>query len=273
MPSHRLPGPDIQAGQFTLRQLQILRLLGTRGRLAVGELALRLDVSEETIRRDVRPLAAEGLARKLHGAVALPDATSEPPMQRRLLENREGKRRIARAAAEQIEDRETIMLDTGTTTIAVAQELAARQGLMVVTNSTEVARILAVVPGNQVFLAGGQMRADDAAVFGASAVAFVREFAVRTAILSIGGIDVEHGLMDYQAAEAEFCQAVIGQAGRVIVVADQSKFGRRGFRRACGFDEIDLLITDAPPPVEIAARFAEHGVVVLIAGPDAEETG
>lgn len=273
MPGSRPSGTDAQAGRFTSRQLQILRLLTSHRRLTVADLAVRLEVSEESIRRDVRPLSAEGMVRKLHGAVALPEATAEPPMPRRMLENLEGKKRIARAVAEQIEDGESLMIDTGSTTIVVAQELAARQGLLVVTNSTEVGRTLAVVPGNQVFLAGGQLRAEDAAVLGASAVGFVQEFAVRTAILSIGAIDPEHGLMDFQAAEAEFCRAVVGQSARVIVVADHTKFGRRGFRRALGFDEVDLVVTDAPPPADIAARFAEYGVVLLVAGAAADEVG
>lgn len=260
-----VPPPDAELGRLSPRQREMLRLVRAQGRLAVAALAERLQVSEETVRRDVRPLAAEGLVRKMHGAVMLPDPVTEPPLKRRMLENVDGKSRIARLAAAQIEDGESVMLDTGSTTIFVARELAARRGLMVVTNSTDAARILLAGEGAQVFLAGGEMRADDGAVFGPQATAFVGQFVARTAILSIGAIDAEHGLTDYHVREAEFSQALIGRADRVVVVADHSKFRRRGFARVCGFDRIDMLITDEPPPDDAAARLAESGVKVLVA--------
>jgi DeoR family glycerol-3-phosphate regulon repressor len=253
------------AGRLSARQREILRLVKAQGRLGVAELAERLQVSEETVRRDVRPMAASGVLRKLHGAVGVADATTEPPLTRRMEENVEAKMRIAALAAAQIADGDSIMLDTGSTTIFVAHALAERRRLMVVTNSTEVARVLSKTEGSRVFLAGGEIRGDDAAVFGPQTVAFVGQFVARTAILSIGGIDAVHGLTDYHVGEAEFSQAVIPQVDRVIVVADHAKFSRRGFARVCGFEQIDMLITDAPPPPDAAARLADSGVTVLVA--------
>lgn len=259
------PPRDAEAGRLSSRQLALVQLVRAHGRLSVSALAERLEVSEETVRRDVRPLAAEGLLRKVHGAVTPPDPATEPPLQRRMLENVEAKQRIARLAAEQIEDGDSVMLDTGSTTIYVARELAARRGLKVVTNSSEAARVLAMAEGASVFLAGGEMRGDDGAVFGPQATAFVGQFFARWAILSIGAIDAEHGLMDYHAREAEFSQALIARADRVVVVADSSKFRRRAFARVCGLERIDMVITDAPPGAEAAARLAECGVEVLVA--------
>lgn len=253
-------------GRLSARQAEILRLVRNLGRLAIADLATHLAVSEETVRRDVRPMAATGVVRKLHGAVAVAAATTEPPLSRRMQENVEAKQRIAAAAAAQIEDGDSVMLDTGSTTIFVARALARRQRLIVVTNSTEVARVLAQTDGSRVFLAGGEIRADDAAVFGPQTAMFVGQFVARTAILSIGGIDPVHGLTDYHVGEAEFSRAVIPQVDRVIVVADSTKFQRRGFARVCGFESIDMVITDAPPPADTAARLAEAGVTVLVVG-------
>jgi DeoR family glycerol-3-phosphate regulon repressor len=257
--------PDLNPdGRPSARQSEILRLVRTLGRLGIAELAVHLSVSEETVRRDVRPMAAAGVVRKLHGAVAVAASTSEPPLSRRMQDNVEAKQRIAAAAAAQIEDGDTVMLDTGSTTIFVARALARRQRLTVVTNSTEVARVLSQADGARVFLAGGEIRGDDAAVFGPQTAAFVGQFVARTAILSIGGIDPVHGLTDYHVGEAEFSRAVIPQVDRVIVVADRTKFQRRGFARVCGFESIDMVITDAAPPADTAARLAEAGVTVLV---------
>jgi DeoR family glycerol-3-phosphate regulon repressor len=264
MPSDR--SPDLPpANPLSPRQSEILRLVRADGRAGIADVAARLAVSEETVRRDVRPMAAAGLVRKLHGFVAVAAATSEPPLSQRMQENVAAKQRIAEAAAAQIGDGESVMLDTGSTTIFVARALARRRRLTVVTNSTEVARLLSRTEGSRVYLAGGEIRADDAAVFGPETAAFARRFVARTAVLSIGGIDPVHGLTDHHVGEAEFSQAVIPQVDRVIVVADQSKFQSRGFARVCGFDQIDMLITDAPPPADAAARLAEAGVTVLVA--------
>jgi len=252
-------------GRLSTRQTEILRLVRAIGRQGIAELATHLAVSEETVRRDVRPMAAAGVVRKLHGAVAVAAATTEPPLSRRMQENVEAKQRIAAAAAAQIEDGDSVMFDTGSTTIFVARALARRQRLIVVTNSTEVARVLSQTDGSRVFLAGGEIRSDDAAVFGPQTGAFVGQFVARTAILSIGGIDPVHGLTDYHVGEAEFSKAVIPQVDRVIVVADHTKFERRGFARVCGFENIDMVITDAPPPADTADRLAEAGVTVIVA--------
>lgn len=249
------------------RQHLIARVVGQEGRIAIADLAQRLSVSEETIRRDVRGLAAAGLVRKVHGAVTIPDP-GEPPMQNRLLVHAEGKMRMARAVAATIQDGESVMMDTGSTTLYIARELVRRRRLMVLTNASEAARILSAEPTNHVYLTGGLVRGDDGAVFGPGAVAYAREFIAGTVILSMGGIDATHGFMNYDAGEAEFAQALIAQAERVIIAADSSKFQRRGFKRVCGFEQVDMLVTDAPPPPDIAARLQENGVALVVADQD-----
>lgn len=248
------------------RRAEIVAAVGAAGSVAVAELAARLGVSEETIRRDVRLLAADGFVRKRHGAVLRPDPTMEPPLNRRMRENADAKARIASRVATLVDDGDTVLLDTGSTTIFVAHALAGRRGLKVVTNSAEAARILAADGHAGIYLAGGEMRGDDGAVFGPQAVAFVSGFFAKTAILSAGAVDAEAGLMVFDPREAAFSQAMIAQAERVIVAADRSKFGRRAFARVCGVDRIDTLVTDAAPPADLAARLAEAGARVLVAG-------
>ncbi len=249
----------------TERQSLILKAVMQRGSCAIGELAEELTVSKETIRRDVKPLASQGLVVKVHGAIMVPERLREPPFERRMRDNMEEKLRIAAHCARMIEDGDSLMLDTGSTTCYVARALRERSNLTVVTNSAEIARTLATRNGNRVYMAGGELRGDDGAALGAAAVAFVQQFAVRYAVLSIGAIDRSTGLMDAHLAEAEFSRTVMDRAEHVVVVADHTKFGRKGFVRVCGLDRIDTLITDAPPPAAFARALAEAGVTVEIA--------
>jgi DeoR family glycerol-3-phosphate regulon repressor len=249
----------------TSRRSHILQAVTRRGTCGIGELAAELTVSEETIRRDVRPLAAEGLVVKLHGAIMAPERLREPPFERRMRDNMAEKLRIAARAAEIIKDGDSLMIDTGSTTCYVAQALREHANLMVVTNSAEIARTLATRNGNRVYFAGGELRGDDGAALGAAAVEFVRQFQAQYAVLSIGAIDKDRGFMDAHLAEAEFSRMVLSQVERKIVVADHSKFGRKGFVKVCDLNGIDTLITDSPPPAYFARYLANAGVSVQIA--------
>jgi len=124
--------------QFSKRHSEILRILREEGTSTIIELSQRLSVSLETIRRDVRPLADSGEILKMHGAVALPYQLGEAPFEKRMRENAEAKRAIARQAASHIHDGDSVMLDTGTTTSLLARELLKKRGLTIVTNSYEV---------------------------------------------------------------------------------------------------------------------------------------
>lgn len=248
----------------TARQNAILAEVSTSGSCSVADLARRLDVSGETIRRDIKRMASQGLLRKVHGGATLPGPLHEANFEQRMTENAEAKEAIGRAAAAHIADGETLSFDTGTTTAYVARMLAVRRGLTIVTNSLDIARTMG--GANRVFMAGGALHVELGAALGAAAVEFVSQFRVRTAFLSAGAIDAEDGLTDFDMAEAQFSRALIEAAERVIVVADHSKFGKRALVRACALDRIDMLITDAPPPPELADKLDEAGVVVEVAG-------
>jgi DeoR family glycerol-3-phosphate regulon repressor len=182
------------------RQSAILKAVTARGSCTVTELARELDVSGETIRRDIRVMARQGLVRKVHGGVSVPDQLRESSFRQRLMENAEAKQAIARLAAAQVQSGDSLMMDTGSTTAYIARELADQRG-------------------------------DDGALFGGEAVRFVERFRSRVALLSIGAIDLDSGFMDFHPEEAEFSQAVIAQASRVVVAADRE--GLRSFGRRC----------------------------------------
>lgn len=248
------------------RHGEILRLLQEEGTISIAELAARLGVSLETVRRDVKPLTDVGQVLKMHGAVGLPSHVGEAPFERRMRENAAAKRAIARHVAATIRDGDSIMLDTGTTTSFLARELVEHRRLVVVTNSSDIARILATVNGNRVYMAGGELRPDSGAAFGVSAIEFVSRFSVTHAIISAGAVDAAQGVMDYDLEEAEFARMLLSRGERRVVITDCTKFGRRGLVHVCGFDGIDELVTDEPPPHSLAERLASLDVALAVAG-------
>ncbi len=248
------------------RHSAILKAVARTGSSTVTGLARELEVSGETIRRDIKVLAGDGLLLKVHGGATMPGPLKEPGFRQRLGDNAGAKKVIAITTARQVRDGDTLVMDTGSTTAYVARALLEHRDLLVVTNSADIARTLATRKGNRVYMAGGELRADDGAALGPAAAAFVEQFRVRLAILSIGAIDAEDGFMDFDYAEAEFSRVVIRRAEKTIVVADHSKFGRRGLVRVCGLERIHTLITDRPLAAPFAGQFRKAGVNLLVSG-------
>ncbi|MFN0263478.1 DeoR/GlpR family DNA-binding transcription regulator [Tepidamorphus sp. 3E244] len=253
---------------LTKRHGDILRLLNEHGTVTVTDLADTLGVSMETVRRDLKPLADLGKVVRMHGAASLAGQSGEAPFERRMRENAPAKRAIARHVAGTIADGDSIMLDTGTTTSFLARELLGHRRLTVVTNSSDIARTLATVNNNRVYMAGGELRSDSGAAFGASAIEFITRFSVRHAIISTGAVDARLGVMDYDLEEAEFARTVLERGERSVVITDHTKFGRQGLVTVSGFANIDELVTDETPPGELAQALASTETVLTVAGQD-----
>ncbi len=257
--------PNEQNINLTKRQSDIAEATRISGTVKISDLAEEMGVSLETIRRDIRPLVDFGFLTKHHGAVTLAAWGAEAPFERRMRENAREKLAIARCAADMIEDGDSVMLDTGTTTSLLARQLLNKKNLTVVTNSSDIARTLATMNGNKVYMAGGELHGDNGASFGRTAIEFVKNFSVRHAIISIAAIDAANGLMDYQLTEAEFARTVLDCGERRTVITDHTKFSRTALVKVCGFDDIDMLITDAPPPAAILRRLETSSTAFQIA--------
>ncbi|MEP9328232.1 DeoR/GlpR family DNA-binding transcription regulator [Paraburkholderia phymatum] len=256
----------------THRQNEILRLVRARQTCTIAELAATFAVSDETIRRDLKPLVAGGLLVKVHGGVMLPAQLDEPPFRRRMVEQREAKRAIAARVAQLIEDGDSLMLDGGTTCVHIAQALESHTRLSVVTNSAEVARLLSPRNGNRVLMAGGELRADDASAVGDSALAFFRQFHVRHAIVSVTAIDAKARFMDAHPADAAIAQAAFAQAERRIVAADHTKFGHSALVHVFGAQGLDTLVTDIEPATGLSKVLTHAGVEIIRASSVADDT-
>lgn len=251
---------DKEQSPLNKRQADIMNAVNSHGACSIGELARKLDVTTETIRRNIRPLMERGRLIKYHGGVMLPAPVEEPPFQKRMEHNRAAKQKAAGRVARDLSDGDSIMLDTGSTTTYVAQALGRHSQLLVVTNSAQIACWLAPSGRNNVFMVGGELRADDAAAFGNGAHEFIRQFRVKYAVLSIGGISDDGKLMDFHLCEAEFSRAVMAQAEQVWVVADHSKFGLRAPVSVCNLADIDAIYTDRPPSSAFRALCQEADV-------------
>jgi DeoR family glycerol-3-phosphate regulon repressor len=244
------------------RQSLILEHVRARGTCRVSELARELRVSLETIRRDVKELVRSREVIKRHGTIALPQEAIEAPFERRLRENADAKRAIARRAAQLIDDGDSLMLDAGTTTSMFARELLRKRNLTIVTNSSDIARTLATVNGNRVYMAGGELNGDLGAAFGPSTLAFAASFRVKHAFVTASALNAVDGPMDYRLDEAEFARLVLSRGEQRNLLCDQSKFGRSALIAICAFDGIDRLITDAAPPSDLSGALSQSNVII-----------
>jgi DeoR family glycerol-3-phosphate regulon repressor len=250
------------------RRERIVEIVRERERITVDALAEVLGTSRETIRRDLTDLADRGRVRKVHGGAT---ALAEHPLlvpdiegsfQARLSENTTAKRAIARRAIELFGTGETMFVDTGTTTLFFAEELAQANGLTVITNSSAIGALAARGTSNTTFVIGGEYRADGAQNLGPLAVEQIGSFHPIHAVLAVGSVEAS-GFFDFDLKEADVARAMIAHARSVTILADASKFDRGGLIKIAALSAVDRVVTEADPPHEIARALKAAGVSVV----------
>jgi DeoR/GlpR family transcriptional regulator of sugar metabolism len=231
-----------------------------------AELAAAFDVSEMTIRRDVEALEMLGVVRRVVGGViALKGKDSEPSFETRVANAAEEKSHIADAVAELIGPGETLILDSGSTALAVARSLKGRKlGLTIVTPSVLAALELVDEPDTTIVLTGGELRPGELSLIGPATEDTLSNYNCDTFVMGVAGIDGDRGISDYQA-ESRVKRAASKRADRVIVAADHSKLGRVTFVSIAALSDIDVIITDGAPkhPALVAARAAGTRVICV----------
>jgi len=243
--------------------LEVLRESG--GSCRTAELANLLNVSEETIRRNIKHLAKEGVVIKVHGGVLLANRNEEPAFGERMEVNRTAKRAMAKCVVGMIEDGASMFIDNSSTTTFIADALRARKNLFVVTNSIKVAERLSAHNHNRVFFAGGELRETDGGSYDAGAMNFIKGFNPDYAILSAAAVNSDNGFMSTDLSEAEFARVYVENANASIVVADQSKIGRKGPIIFAEVSTIDVFVTDTPPPVLFQNTAKAVGMKIVVA--------
>jgi DeoR/GlpR family transcriptional regulator of sugar metabolism len=238
----------------------------------IPRLSQKYGVSEMTIRRDLKVLEETGLIKRTYGgAVRWPLAAAEPTLvardKRQTLASAQ-KLRIARYAAEQLVDRnDIIILEGGTTATAMAPFLGDKEDLTVVTNGLATAEELRRhLPLSATILStGGILRPESSTCVGPIAERFFREFNANRLFLSASGVTLEDGITDPKMLETQVKRAMIDSARQVIMLIDSSKFGLRSLMRVIEFQEIDLLVTDGDAPEALLAGLRARGVEVVVA--------
>jgi DeoR/GlpR family transcriptional regulator of sugar metabolism len=230
--------------------------------IGYAELAAEFDVSEMTIRRDVEALEMLGVVRRIvGGAIAVKGKDSEPSFETRVADAAEEKHHIADAVADLIGSMETLIIDSGSTALAVAKALKGRQlSLTVVTPSLLVALELIDEPGTSVVLTGGELRPGELSTIGPATEETLRSYNCDTFVMGVAGIDAERGISDYHQGESQVKRAASQRADRVIVAADKSKLGQVTFVSIAPLSEVDTIVTDGSP--DHAALVAARGVGV-----------
>jgi DeoR/GlpR family transcriptional regulator of sugar metabolism len=246
------------------RRGRLLDLIRVRGFAALEELVRELGVSESTIRRDLDALEEQGAAKRTHGGVLYAGGMPRlAEFDERQPSHWAAKRAIAVKAAEVITDGETVLLDGGTTTYEVARLLVGRS-LQVVTNSLPVANLFASESRTDLVLLGGYVSPRTGVCLGPYANELLGRLHVTTTILSAAGI-ADEGLFNAHLLLAETEQAMLRAAGRVVVVADSSKFGQKSLTLVSPLDAIDVVVSDNGLSDDWRQKIAAAGSHLIVA--------
>jgi DeoR family transcriptional regulator of aga operon len=252
-----------------LRQERMLELLDGREFLPVREFSALLGVSEVTVRSDLAELAGRGAIRRVRGgALRRATAHAELAFEQASVEHAEEKAAIGAAAAALVRPEETILLDVGTTTTALARALRERpvQNVAVFTNSLNVALELEpAIPPLTVVVTGGTLRPLQHSLVDPLGAALLDHLHVDTLFLGCNGVDADGGITNVNLPEAEIKKRMLKAARKRVVLADGSKLGEIALARLCGIRDIDLLITGRSADPKVLAALRKRGLEVQVA--------
>lgn len=230
------------------RRELIERRVLTDGEATFKLLALEFGVSEMTVRRDLEYLEGRGsLRRVLGGAIATTQSTPEPKVNSRTLADAREKLNIASAVVGFIEPGETVVLDSGSTALAVARALVGRGlGLTILTASVLVAMELHDEPDTNILMTGGQVRPGELSLVGSDCISTFGRYNCDVYVMGVAGVDLDRGITEYSPDEAAVKRAAMTASKRTIVVADAGKLGRCQLTTVAQVSDVDLVVTDAP---------------------------
>lgn len=249
------------------RQGAILEQLLSQESVLVSDLAASLDVSLVTIRKDLTELEKAGKLYRSHGkAILINPFTNNRSVNEKEKLNTEEKQLIGSEAVKMLVKNDSIILASGTTIHALACNIQPEGKLTVVSASLQATMSLSGNENIDIIQLGGMLRHSSASVVGQYSMEFLRGCSFSKLFLGVDGIDVDFGISTTDIREAELNRAMMQAAQKTIVLADSSKFGRRGFAKISGMEDIDTIITDAKIPHAVAKHIEEMGIDLIIAG-------
>jgi DeoR family glycerol-3-phosphate regulon repressor len=242
------------------RQQLIMDYIREHGSVQVDQLSNHLQVTPQTIRRDLNQLYEQQLVQRVHGGAIVKDNVENLGYGARKTLMTEEKSDIAQRVAELLPDNSSLFINIGTTTERVAEFLYHRKGMLVITNNMNVASMLWPAPGLEVMITGGAIRRTDGGIVGPSAEEFIDNFKVDYAIIGCSAIDSDGDFFDFDLREVRVTRAIIQHARSVILVTDSMKFERRAPIRIGNLASIETLVTDNGIPAEIIELCKQHDV-------------
>jgi DeoR family transcriptional regulator, fructose operon transcriptional repressor len=251
------------------RKARLAAYVAEAGQVTVGTLAEHFDVSIDTIRRDLDQLSAEGvLVRTYGGAVSLSTVSRvDRAVDVRLNLQKTEKEKIAALAASLVQDGSTIMINGGTTTLALARHLHNHRDLTVATNNLLVPPAMSPAVIRDLYVFGGAVRSITQATIGPVSLRVAGDFELDLrcdlALIGVGAVSVDAGYSTSNLGEAAMMREMMSRAARVAILADSSKFGRRLFAQISELGSADYLITDASPPPDLLDALSENDVEVI----------
>lgn len=247
------------------RHQRIISMLSSKQLVSANDLAGLLEVSRETVRRDLLELEKRGLITRVHGGAVLPNKGHEAPFENRRDEQISAKQDIARKAVTLIEPGSSIMVDAGTTTSFLGQSLTKLSGIMVVTNSIDIAQTIKSSGADiDLILLGGQLVSDVPATYGELTLSEIRRFNVDLAFISPVAVDAHKGAFSFALKEAEIAKTMIAQARNNVILCDRTKLGmtnRVRFAKTC---DIDYLVTDRLAKPDQIEPFTVMGTKIIV---------
>ncbi|WP_282199777.1 DeoR/GlpR family DNA-binding transcription regulator [Collibacillus ludicampi] len=250
------------------RKMMILKYIQQHSRASVQELSRVLNVSESTVRRDLKELEDEKMLHRTHGgAVSLQGVNFEPTFMEKGVKYQREKVAIAKKAAELIDDGDTILLDSGTTTFHLLSELHRFSELTIVTNCPLFVEYIQDRPTIELIVVGGIYRRGTAALVGPITEQLIRSVKVDKAFIGMNGIDLHDGLTTPNIMEASTKRQMIKSAKQVILLTDHSKVGKVSFAKVAEISDIDICVIDNGVPLEFVKGLEEQGVEVHVVDP------
>jgi len=249
------------------RQRSIMEFIREHGSVQVDDLSAHLQVTPQTIRRDLNQLYDMELLERVHGGAVIKDSAENLGYGARKILMADEKTAIAKQAAQIISDDASMFINLGTTTERVAEFLVDRKGILVITNNINVASTLWPSRNIDVMIAGGRIRNADGGIIGTSTEEFVNKFEPDYAIIGCSAIDSSGEFFDYDLREVRVTQAIMKQARSVILVADSMKLARRAPVKVGTLTDVDIIITDAGMSDEFVEVCGQNNVEVKVAKP------
>lgn len=245
------------------RKQKILELLKKNGSVTVTELSKLFDISEVTIRTYLTDLESKGLLSRVHGgAISSYKPYYSMNLTQRLDTNQKGKKKIAEAISKLVDDHDTIMLNSGTTTLMVFRSLPTDYNLNIVTNSISIALEAADIPNFNVCLIGGNINAKYQFTYGDDARNQLKHYHADKLILSVDGIDIDNGFSTYYDKEVAIDRTMIEQSKVCIIAADTTKFGRTAFAKISPTEVADIIVTNKALDNQIHTELTNRGIEI-----------